>query len=40
MLAVAFGQFETFMYLHTELQCNLECLDARKNNVLHVALMN
>jgi hypothetical protein len=40
MLSVAFNQYDTFMYLHTELQCILECLDAKRNNILHVAIIN
>ena len=40
LLSVSFNQYETFMYLHTELQCNLDVVDARKNNALHIAIIN
>ena len=38
LLSVHFSQFEIFMYLSTELKCSIEQLDARRNNVLHLAL--
>jgi len=38
LMAVSAGQYETFMYLFTELGCNIEAVDAKKNNALHLAL--
>lgn len=38
MLAICNSQSEAFLYLIAELRCNVESLDAKKNNLLHIAV--
>jgi len=38
LLAISSNHYDLFMYLAFELKCNMEALDAKRNNVLHLAI--
>ena len=40
LLSVVKGSYETFLFLLSELNCNFEISDSRKNNMLHYAVIN
>lgn len=40
ILAASNNSYDIFMYLLTELNCNITAIDSKKNNILHYAIMN
>eukprot|EP00347_Sterkiella_histriomuscorum_P021314 403334434 len=40
LVAAQHSQFSTFMYLLTELNCNIEATSSNQNNCMHIAVLN
>ncbi len=40
LLAISQSQYEMFMYLAFDLKCNLEAIDGKRNNALHLAIQS
>ena len=38
LLAISQNHYDIFMYLAFDLKCNMDALDGKRNNVLHLAL--
>jgi ankyrin repeat protein len=38
LLAVSQNHYDIYMYLAFDLKCNMDALDAKRNNALHLAL--
>jgi hypothetical protein len=40
LLAISSNHYDLFMYLAFDIKCNLEALDAKRNNVIHLAIIS